>query len=169
MKSTSPMVAVILALQMAIPRQTASSEDLSANLKRSHLELYETDYLRNQANQRSFDWQTLGPTELLDVLRKERAKGVSVFPCYAIHYRWIKEQDIQALVQQVDNDEKCSVVTMPLDSGLPPNGSTIGAEARHLIVGFWKGYYPVEANSTKIRVTNDEIKQWYRVWRKQFN
>lgn len=136
---------------------------------RCHVERYDTADLRTQAKSSPVNWQSISPVELVDLLIKKRAAGETVFPAYAIHYRWIQEADIPLLMNLINSTQKCCVVTMPLTSGLPPADSTVGVEVRHLIIGYWKGYYPVEADSGKITVTTNEIISWYRVWRRQFD
>lgn len=169
MKSTGLLTVAAVLLGSASSVRADLKTDAPVSVERSHFEFYETDYLRDRAKQSPTNWQKLTPIELLNLLKSEKERGRSAFPSYTVHYRWIRDADIHILVQQLDNEQKCSVITTVLDSGLPPSESTVAAEARHLIVGYWKGYYPVEATSEMIRVSNDEIRQWYRVWKKQFN
>lgn len=167
MKTSVAILATIFALCLTctsdVPVEAFQSLD-----EHRHFELYETEYLRNRAKEDFNDWQRLSPGKLIELLEKRQKIGKTVFPSYAIHYNWIKSSDIHLLLLHIDDKSICSVVTMPLSSDLPPQTSTVQDEVRHLVAGYWKGFYPVEANSARVRVTVEEIKRWYVIWNKQF-
>lgn len=110
----------------------------------------------------TFDWQNKSPVDFLNMLKKLNKRENYIV--HGIHKNWIKKSDIPHLMDLLNSSELCASVAMSQSSYIELGGSTVGAEAAFLIIGFQKGEYPPGLNSTRPKLTQKEknnLKQWW--------
>jgi hypothetical protein len=116
---------------------------------------------------KTFDWQRKGPTEFLDLLRRQ-AKLPDLVGTFAgidaSHEGWVKEAHLPALVALVDSKERCAHITTPQAPTLPTERSFVGQEALVMIQAFRDGTYPPRglATSEGFYAHKDEILAWWK-------
>ena len=110
----------------------------------------------------NFDFQSRTPLEFLEMLKTKKD-----YSFIGIHKGWILESDIPELIALLDSKERCAPVSLVISSFFDVNGSTVGAEAYFLIIGFREGKYPPGLNSPGSKYkyrkeTRDKILSWYK-------
>ena len=112
-----------------------------------------------------FDWQSKGPMEFLDFLKKQYEQWPKVSSFYTVwgeHYDWIKAEDIPLLFEMASDPTPCqSVLSTASSTDLTAESSTVGHEALYLIAGYKAGVYPTELNSTKWEGNTEQLRQWW--------
>jgi len=112
-------------------------------------------------NLKEFDWVNQSPLKFLDVLRKE---DTTCYPIFGVKKNWVKKENIPKLMSLIDSKEPCAAVSRTISSYFDFKGSTIGDEAAFIIMGFQKGEYPPDLNSTRPKITGEnktEILSWW--------
>lgn len=107
------------------------------------------------------------PAELLRILTDRPTVKTRPFTIRGYIFGWVQASDIPELMALIDSSLPCAEVVTPLSSD-QPQASTVGIEARHLVLAYWKGYYPaVMPSSRRLNVTADELRAWYGIWRQR--
>ena len=109
----------------------------------------------------TFPWMSEGPLEFLKELRRKRP--LRQYLLYGTHVGWIRESDLEALVQLVGSREPCDHVVSSVSSRLPDSRSFVGQEALFLIEGYRTGRYPPRLHSIGFyQEKKDEILAWWK-------
>ena len=98
--------------------------------------------------------RSLSAIQFLDILkRKTYLTYTFVNPLKG----WIKKKDIAEVIKLVNSKEECSSVMLVQSSHLDKEYSTIGREAKYLLLGYKSGIYPPLLNSTQIELDGDAL------------
>jgi len=113
-----------------------------------------------------FTYEQNSPLDLLEFLKKKKGKSVVLNIAPA---GWIRSDDIPHLVALLDHDEPCAAVTSGRSSLLTTHESTVGREARYLMLGFKTGRFPPSLGSWNENWNEDDARNWWRHYQQQSN
>ncbi|WP_019613485.1 hypothetical protein [Psychromonas ossibalaenae] len=140
---------------------SAACSPLTAERKHQVI-YYQVSESRVEKHSDSFDWQKKTPADFLELLRSRGPEAY--YTVRGEHKNWIKYSDITKLIELLDSTVPCAAVARSISSYIDFNGSTIGDEAAFLIIGFQKGHYPPDLNSTRPKITASDkhrLKEWW--------
>lgn len=109
----------------------------------------------------TFDWAHGSPSAFLEMLQK----AGSIYPVTGIHHDWIRDDDIEALMNLLDSPTPCAHVVQTSSSHLPSGNSTVGHEAAYLLEGYRHHYYPPALSSDQFKPNREALKQWFQIWK----
>jgi hypothetical protein len=106
------------------------------------------------------------PLEFLEFLQGRSACRQAVdrfvFTVWSRWRRWIREEDLPALVALVDSRRPCPHTASALSSWAPLKPSFVGQEALFLIDGFREGVFPPSLHSEGYYRKRDRILAWWK-------
>ena len=126
----------------------------------AHVE-YPSSMLYAGESDGGFLWKNKNAHDLIEYLKCLHAKGRFSMMLYCYHFNWVQKSDIGYLMQQMDSTEECAGIVFAHESRIA-GASTVGIEARRIIISFWAGYYPSNLKVDDIK--RDAILAWYEVW-----
>jgi hypothetical protein len=110
----------------------------------------------------TFDWQKRSPIEFLEVLKQ----AGDVYYVVGLHHDWIRDSDIEPLINRLDSQVPCACVVSTACSKTPSGRSTEGREAAFLLEGYRRHRYPPDLSSVDyFEPDKEELRRWFGVWK----
>jgi hypothetical protein len=100
-----------------------------------------------------FDFQSKGPIDLIEFLKKEfRPGGMNFITMSCYHLAWVQKEDLPALKRLLGSKERCAAVVASVDSNIPWDGTNVGDLAQELLNSYNSGGFP-QSLEMAIRLT----------------
>jgi len=153
---------IILIILICVGCQSNQKEISMHNISEDNKIFLTSGIISNDKN----DYSKINPIVFISIL-KDKSDSIYLDILTQPPKGWIKDGHIHELIKLIDSQEPAANVCDMKSPHVPSTQSTVGMEAMLLIDAFRTGkYHGTCSDLAKYQVNPEEIKNWYKNWRK---